>query len=192
MTSLSIGIWIIIFFVTFAESLPPYVNISTTILQDATFNYKFFGIYKKENDANFNPFYKLMSNYQSYFFSFPNGTFTISDERKTMGKFKLEVRDDSRQRTWFVNNSNTWEEVNFIDMKPLEDPHPHTYMVTSSGGISRLYPQYLGHYKRTNKSSCHFPVYKGRFQDKGANIFIIFILVRIYLEVSSYILWILH
>ena len=168
MTLLNIGI--IFFFVTFSESVPPYVNISTTKRQDATFNFKVFGIYKKENDENFNPLYKLMSNYQSYFFSFPNGTFTISDERKSLGKFKLEVRDDSGKRTWFVNNSDAWEEIDFIDIAPLEDPHPQEYMVTSSGGISRLYPQYLGLYTRTNKSSSHFPVYKGRFQDKRVKI----------------------
>ena len=83
MTLLNIGI--IFFFVTISESVPPYVNISTTKRQDATFNFKVFGIYKKENDANLNPLYKLMSNYQSYFFSFPNGTFTISDEKKSLG-----------------------------------------------------------------------------------------------------------
>ena len=168
MTLLNIGI--IFFFVTFSESVPPYVNISTTKRQDATFNFKVFGIYKKENDENFNPLYKLMSNYQSYFFSFPNGTFTISDERKSLGKFKLEVRDDSGKRTWFVKNSDAWEEIDFIEIAPLEDPHPQEYMVTSSGGISRLYPQYLGLYTRTNKSSSHFPVYKGRFQDKRVKI----------------------
>ena len=176
MTLLSLGI--IFLSVTFSESVPLYVNISTT-MQDATLNYKVFGIYKKENDENFNHFYKVMSNFESYFFSFPNGTFTISDEKKSMGKFKLEVSDDSRQRTWFVNNSNTWEEANFIDIKPLEDPHPQNYMVTSSAGISSLYPRYLGHYTRTNKTSCHFPVYKGRFQDLKGETYLLFLYLTI-------------
>ena len=83
MTLLSLGI--IFLFVTFSESVPLYVNISTT-MQDATVNYKVFGIYKKENDENFNHFYKVMSNFESYFFSFPNGTFTISDEKKIYGE----------------------------------------------------------------------------------------------------------
>ena len=163
MTLVNIGI--VFFFITLSESVPPYVNISTTKSQDATLNLTVFGIYKKENHSNLNPFYKLMSNYQSYFFRFPNGTFTISDERNSLGEFKLELRDRSRNGTWFMKNSKSWEEINFIDINPLEDPHPQNYTVTSSGGISRLYPQYLGHYTRTNKSSCHFPVYKGRFQD---------------------------
>ena len=111
-----------------------------------------------------------MSDYQSYFFSFPNGTFTISSERTSLGKFKLEVSDDSRQGTWFVNNSNNWEEIHYIEIEQLEDPHPQDYLVRSSGGISKFYPEYLGHYTRTNKSSCEFPIYKGRFKDKGINI----------------------
>ena len=183
----NVGIIFLAVTFTFSESVPLYLNISKTRFEDATLNYKVFGIYKKENDSNSNPIYKLMSNYQSYFFCFPNGTFTISDERISLGKFKLDVSNNSRQRTWFVNNSNSWEEIHFVDIKPLEDPHPQNYMVTSSGGISTLYPQYLGHYSITNKSSCHFPIYKGRFQNKGENIlFILFLIIFFYFKVLSY------
>ena len=63
---------------------------------------------------------------------------------------------------WFVNKSDIWEEDPNIVVKPLEDPHPQEYLVTSSGAVSRHYPQFLGSYRRTNETEHKFPVYKER------------------------------
>ena len=154
---------LIIFFSLFqskVQSLAPFVNISSASY-DAH-----FGIYQKLNHKNVEPFYKMISINQSYFYSFQNGTFTISDEINSLGNFKLEVGKDSGKRIWFVNNSNIWEEVSpSIVLKPLNDPHPQNYLVTSSGGVSRHYPQFLGSYTRTNNTEKGFPVYKERLSD---------------------------
>ena len=138
------------------ESFPSFVNISSE-----SYN-SHFGIYKKLNHEKVEPLYKMISSNQSYFFSFPNGTFTISEEINSLGNFKFEFGKNSEERMWFVNKSDIWEEDPNIVVKPLEDPHPQGYLVTSSGAVSRHYPQFLGSYRRTNKTEHDFPVYKER------------------------------
>lgn len=134
---------------------PPYVNISTTN-HDSQYNEP-FGIFEKQKQKY--PIYRNIINRNVHFFGYPNGTFFLYNEKTKDKSLKLEGRDGSDIKKWYVKKAGVWVEDSSIVLEDLEDPHPESYQVTSSGPAAQLCSGALGVFIRRNETRNEFPVY---------------------------------